>query len=72
VLLVLLGASGILFAPLSGCDPAVQDTVLGGANEFAVTLIDAFFLMFAADDTAATTAPVTVEAITKAMLPLIT
>ena len=72
-LLVLAAGMGLVLTPLGGCDPVVQDVVLGGMNELAVTLVDAVFLMFQTDEATTTTdVPETVEAITKAIAPILT
>jgi hypothetical protein len=70
MIVLLLVGGGIVFAPLSGCDPTVQDAVLTGLNDFAVSMIDAVFLMWQSEDTGSTT-PVTVEAITQILQPLL-
>jgi len=71
-LMVLAAGMCLVLSPLGGCDPAVQDLVLGGMNQFAVTLVDAVFLMFQSDEATTTDVPVTVEAITKAIAPTLT
>lgn len=50
-----LCGGGMLFTPFSGCEPAVQSTILGGLNDLSVTLVDAFFLTLAPTETITTT-----------------
>jgi hypothetical protein len=45
--LVAVASAGVMFQTLSGCDPGVRDTVLGGVESastgLAATFIQAFF-----------------------------
>ena len=52
---------GALLPVLSGCDPTVQTTVLGGLEDLATTLVSAFFLTLVPEEVT----PVTTQAIIK-------
>jgi len=60
-LLVLFGLTSIISAGVLGCDNVeVQTVVLGGLQDLAVTLIDAFFITLQPEEeTTTVTTPVT-------------
>jgi|GEM_PF-2795946 len=65
---LLAGTTGMTLAVLEGCDDEVTTLIIGGFNELANTMIDAFFLTITPQESTPVT---TVQAITEAITSML-